>query len=272
MKVFCILSDERAFSSKSPVMHTKVLKALGIDGVYVPFHVEQKHLREAVRAVRALNIAGANVTVPYKETVVPHLDGLSEIATAVGAVNTIVRYAEALTGHNTDAGGFMDALASKACTVAGKKIVVVGSGGAARSILYALKKLQAGEIVLCGRDREKTERMAARFGVEPALLDSLRDPSLQPQVVVNVSSVSSPSEAPELASLVSSRRFDACELVMDVNYGRTENLWRDLARSAGGDFMDGLPMLAFQARRSFVLWTGLEPDASLFLDGLKEEA
>ena len=89
MKVFCILSDERAFQAKSPEMFSTVLKRAGLNAVYVPFMVAPENLGKAVHSLRVLNIAGANVTVPYKEAVIPFMDILSEGANIIGAINTI---------------------------------------------------------------------------------------------------------------------------------------------------------------------------------------
>ena len=89
-KIFCIFSDHRAFKSKSPKMHTNILQKAGINGVYVPFMIEKNNIGDAVKGMRALNIVGANITVPYKEDVLPHLDSHSEEVQEIGAVNTIV--------------------------------------------------------------------------------------------------------------------------------------------------------------------------------------
>ena len=91
MKIFCILSDDRAFFSKSPAMFTSVFKRVGIRGAYVPFRVAPEEIGRAMESLRVLNIDGANITAPYKESVFPHMDILSEGANIIGAVNTVVR-------------------------------------------------------------------------------------------------------------------------------------------------------------------------------------
>jgi shikimate dehydrogenase len=110
MKVFCILSDERVQASKSPAMFSRVLQRIGMQGVYVPFKVEPENLGRALQSLKVLNIAGAKVTVPYKEKVLPFLDVLSEGANIIGAINTIVCNDGTLKGYNTNAIGFMDGL------------------------------------------------------------------------------------------------------------------------------------------------------------------
>ena len=120
MKVFCILSDERAGQSKSPIMFSRVLKRQGINGTYVPFVVKPQDLGQAVQSIRVLHMAGANITVPYKEAVLPLLDVLSEGANIIGAANTVVRDGDRLKGYNTNAIGVMDALNEAGFEVDGK--------------------------------------------------------------------------------------------------------------------------------------------------------
>jgi len=270
MKVFGIISDERALKSKSPAMHTRVLRRRGLEGVYVPFRVEPDHLGEAVRGLRALNISGANVTVPYKETVIPLLDGLSEDAAAIGAVNTIVGRDGLLLGHNTDAGGFSDSLEGAGFQAAGRSALVFGTGGAARAVAFALHRLGAASLTIVGRNGARAAELAWPFQARWLPLGSPPVRRLSADLVVNATSASSRAESPELAGLAAGLSLAGCRLVLDLNYGRSDNFWRDLAADRGAAFRDGLLMLAHQARRSFALWTGLEVEVEEFLAGLEE--
>ncbi len=269
MKVFCILSDERAFRSKSPDMFSAVLKRVGIKGTYVPFMVAADQLGQAVQSLRVLNIAGANITVPYKETVIPYLDALSEGATIIGAVNTIVRNGRVLKGYNTNAIGFMDALSEVGFDVSGKSTLVFGAGGAAKAVVFILNWLRADSILIAGRNEARTREIVARIGGEVASLESLLNQPIPANIVVNATSVSSPEESPELAALVARLPVVGCELVFDLNYGRSENFWQDMARARGIRFIDGLSALAYQARRSFALWTGVQVEPEEFLKTLR---
>jgi shikimate dehydrogenase len=270
MKVFCILSDERAFRSKSPAMHTEVLRRLGIDGVYVPFMVDQDRVGEAVAGLRALRVSGANVTVPYKEAVVSHVDVLSDAARSIGAVNTIVISNDELHGHNTDAPGFMDALAGSGFDPAGKSAILFGTGGAARAVLFALARAGARRVTVAGRDESRTTALAERFKATPAVLRSLAGRSPDAELVINATTVSDPKESPETAEILGRIDLPACEFVADLNYGRRTNIWEDLAARRGARFVDGLPMLAHQARRSFGLWTGIDAKVRFFEEALGE--
>ena len=271
MKVFCIISDERAFHSKSPDMFSAILRRVGIKGTYVPFVVHSANIGQAVHSLRILNIDGANITVPYKEAVIPYLDILSEGARIIGAVNTIVRKGDELKGYNTNAIGFMDALNMADYNVDGKSAIVFGTGGAARAFVFILNWLRAGSIIVAGRNEEKAKRIAAHTGGEAKLLYSLAEQPVMANLVVNATSVSSPDESPELSDLIGSLPFPICELLIDLNYSRPQNFWLAAARKNGIPFMDGLPALAFQARRSFALWTGIQVPSEEFLNALQVE-
>lgn len=270
MKVFCILSDERAVQLKSPTMFSRVLKRQGINGTYVPFRVKPQDLGQAIQSIRILHMAGANITVPYKEAVLPWLDGLSEGANIIGAVNTIVRDGDSLKGYNTNAIGFMEALNEAGFEVDGKAALVFGTGGAARAVVFILNWLRASTIYVAGRQMEKIDSIIGAFGGEPLEISSLFDRSLPVDIVVNATSVSSSDDSPDMASLVNRLDIPGCQLVFDLNYGRQKNFWEGLAHSKAIRFMDGLPALAYQARRTFALWTGLQVPPEEFLKALNE--
>jgi shikimate dehydrogenase len=272
MKVYCILSDERAFHSRSPAMFSAVLKRQGINAVYVPFAVRPDALGRALDALRVLNIAGANVTAPFKEVILPHLDVLSEGARIIGAVNTVVRDNGRLKGYNTNAIGIMDALGSAGFCVEDKTALVFGTGGAARTVAFTLTWLRAREVWVVGRNVERARAIAGQFGargVEPTLLPDLPLPA---RIVINATSVSGFEEAAELAALVGGLRLRGCELIMDLNYGRRRNFWEEKAEREGIPFIDGLKPLAYQARRTLQLWTGLQVPPEEFLESLREAA
>ncbi|MFO7709173.1 MAG: shikimate dehydrogenase [Desulfobacterales bacterium] len=269
MKVFCILSDERAFHSRSPAMFSTVLRRQGINAVYVPFMVHPASLGRALEGLRVLNIAGANVTAPFKEAIIPHLDGLSEGARFIGAINTIVRDGDKLKGYNTNAIGIMDAMRAAGFNVEDRSALVFGTGGAARTVAFILTWLRAREVWVVGRNADRAREIVTAFsgrGMEPALLAGLPLPS---QIVINATSVSSPDEAADLAALVEKLDLRGCELILDLNYGRRRNFWQEKAQGLGVPFMDGLSPLAFQARRTLQLWTGIQVPPEEFVDALQ---
>ncbi len=270
MKVFCILSDERAFRSKSPAMFSAIFKRVGIKGIYVPFKVYPDKVGAAMQSLRVLNIDGANVSVPYKESVISHMDVLSEGANIIGAINTIVRNGDQLKGYNTNAIGFMDAMEEAGFDIAGKTALVFGTGGAAKAVTFIFNWLRSEGIIIAARSREKAEALAHRFSGEVRSLETITDAPIAADIVVNATSVSSPDESPEFAELVSKLNLPNCELLLDLNYGRSKNFWQDLAVEKGIRFMDGLSTLAHQARRCFALWTKIDVEPAEFLKALED--
>ncbi|MFZ0132273.1 MAG: shikimate dehydrogenase [Desulfobacterales bacterium] len=270
MKVFCILSDERAAQLKSPAIFSSVLKRQGIKGTYVPFMVKPEDLGQAIQSLRILHVAGANITVPYKEAAIPFLDVLSEGANIIGAVNTIVRDGDRLKGYNTNAIGIMDALGEADFDVDGKSALVFGTGGAARAVVFILNWLRASRIHIAGRNADRARSICAAFGGQALELSSLAGRSLPVDIVVNATAVSSSDESPEMAEVVRQLEVPGCRLVFDLNYGRRVNFWQEMAEQKGIQFLDGLSALAFQARRTFALWTGLQVPPEEFIRALKE--
>jgi shikimate dehydrogenase len=269
MKVFCILSDERVFQTRSPQIFSTVMRRAGMNAVYVPFMVSPGDLGRAVQSLRVLNIAGANVTVPYKQAVIPHLDILSEGANIIGAINTVVRDGDRLKGYNTNAIGFMDALEEAGFDAAGKTALIFGTGGAARAVAFIFNWLRAERTLVVGRDLQKARILTDKLGGVPLPLDGLEGAEIRTDIVVNATAVSSAGESPQLAQLVQSLKIRGCSLLVDMNYGRLQNFWRELAAGLGVPFVDGLRPLAYQARRSFALWTRIQVPVREFLNAVQ---
>jgi len=267
-KVFCIISDQRVFRSRSPAIFTTVLGRTGIKGAYVPFMVDDGNIGKALDSLRVLNIAGANISTPFKEKVLPYLDVLSEGANIIGAVNTIVCKGGQLKGYNTNAIGIMDALNEVKFDIAGKKALVIGTGGSARAVVFILNWLRAESVVVAGRDNQKTCRLAGHFSCTPRSLKALAEFPLAVDLIVNATSISSRDDSSEFTGIVDSIKSNGCQLVFDLNYGHLENIWQSLAQKSGVRFMDGLSALAYQARRTFLLWTGQEVPQEEFLKAL----
>ncbi len=252
--------------SLSPAMHNAAFAALSLPFAYVPFHVSQENLPAAVTAVRALQLAGVNLTVPHKEAVLPCLDLLDHTAASCGAVNTVVNRSGTLTGYNTDTGGFLDALRLDAgFEPGGKKAVVLGAGGAARAVVAALLQAEAAEIVLLNRSPDRAQALAAdvqkRMDTSKTLLSALpltgnlQEPLLGAGLVVNALSVSFLREGKWLADL----RPAAGALFFDLRYGAGAADFLALAKELASPAVDGLAMLLYQGARAFRLFTGEEP-------------
>jgi shikimate dehydrogenase len=267
-KVFCIIGDERVFNARSPEMFTSVFHRLGLKGVYVPFMAQPDKVEEAVNSLRVLNIAGANITVPYKEAVIPHLDVLSEGAKIIGAINTIAWDGGVLKGYNTNAIGFMDTLEDIGFEVSGKRALVFGSGGIAKAAVFILNWLRAETVMISGRNENRARDMADRLGGQWIEMEALLESPFPVDIIINATPVSDVEEAPELSGWLDRFQPKGCGLLMDFNYGRSNNFWERKARNCNIRFSDGLMTLAYQARRTFSLWTGVQVQPQEFLNAV----
>ena len=257
MRVYCLFGDQRVHNSKSPLMHDKAFAKRNLDAKYVCFSVQPVDLERAIGGFRALGFFGANVTIPHKETVVGLMDDLTPTSSRLQAVNTIILKDGKLLGENTDVGGFCDAISSLGCNLENRNCLVIGTGGASRSIVMALKSLGALNVFVSGRNIVKARKITESVGGEPLELRHVSSLSLPISVAVNTTSVSAPEEADEAIADISERLISKdLKLIFDINYGRTQNIWENCAKRIGCEFSDGRAMLAAQAARSFNLWTG----------------
>ncbi|MDP1759625.1 MAG: shikimate dehydrogenase, partial [Thermodesulfovibrionales bacterium] len=144
--------------SLSPAMHNAAFEHIGLDCCYLTFPVKPELLKDAVKAVRALNLAGVNVTMPHKENVIPLLDQVDADASFIGAVNTIVNSNGKLIGYNTDGRGFMRSLSEAQISLNKKNVLILGAGGASRAIAYHLVK-KAAELFIYDIDVNKAEKL-----------------------------------------------------------------------------------------------------------------
>lgn len=255
-------------NAKSPAMFAHVLGRLGINAAYVPFRVTRKNLGHAIESVRVLDMAGANVAFPYKEDVIPFLDILSEGANIIGSVNTIIRNGDQLKGYNTHSIGIMDALNSVGYTVKGKSALVFGAGGLAKAAVFILNWLGAGDVSVTGKNEAAAEKTAGRFDVSAAALGDIAKGPVSAHIMVNASQRPIPDESGEMSDILDKLDAPRCELALDLNHGPAGEAWRNMAQKKGIRFMDGLSPLAFQARRTFALWTGIQAPPENFLEAL----
>lgn len=254
--------------SLSPAMHNAVLEELGLNWCYVPLLVRPTAVAEAIRGVTALGFRGINVTVPHKQAVMGELDEIAPGAAAVGAVNTVVIDGDAggthLAGHNTDVPGFITSLRARGYKPApDDRAVVVGAGGAARAVVYALLTAGIGEVVILNRTLERAQRLIVDLTVIGTGTGRLKALPLQPaalvavsqeaQLLVNATTVGMwpsvadsiwPADVPLPGGLV----------VYDLVYNPLETRLLRQARCSGAQPLDGLDMLARQGALALALW------------------
>jgi shikimate dehydrogenase len=229
-------------------MHEAGYKALGLNFAYVPFGITD--VAGALAGMRALGIRGFGVSMPFKLEVMPHLDKLDPLAERIGAVNTIVNDAGVLTGYNTDAHGAATALADR-LRIDGSRVMVVGAGGAARAVAYALRD-KGAQIHLVNRTPERAEALAnAVGGTSGGLADLARLDDFD--ALVNASSAGMKEYGDALPIPESAIR--AGLVVMDIVYKPLKTPLLELAARRGATTIDGARMLLHQAARQFALYT-----------------
>jgi len=264
--------------SLSPAMHNAAFAALGLNWAYVPLPVPPERLEAAVRGLAALGFVGANVTVPHKSAVLPFLDELTSIAAAIGAVNTIVvRPDGTLLGDNTDGAGFLADLQSQ---IANRKsqiarVLVLGAGGAARAIVYALA--EAGTtIAVVNRTPARAEELCqtVRRTLPAALVsahpfpDALPELAARADLIVNATSLGLHPDDP--LPWDPAIPFRPGQIVYDLVYTR-RTPFLALAESCGARAIAGLGMLVHQGARAFELWTGREAPVEVMFEALRRE-
>jgi shikimate dehydrogenase len=237
MRALYVLLGDPVAHSRSPAIHARAFQLLGIDAVYAPCRVTD--VPAAMRGLRALGIAGANVTIPHKLAVMEHLDRVDPAARRIGAVNCIVARDGALHGYNTDREGLLRALGS----VSGRA-VVLGAGGSARAAVDALEP----QVTIVNRTRSKAEALARDMGVEVGGADAIA----RADVVVNCTSVG--MDGRELPFDPALLRGTLVDLVYAGPTGETALV--RAARARGIRTIDGIEILVRQAIASLEIWLG----------------
>lgn len=236
--------------SRSPQLLNAAFAAVGLDVVMVPLAVAPADFAQAIHGLRAVHMLGASVTVPHKLAALAACDELTSGARAVGAVNCLQLDGDRLIGHNTDEGGFADALAASGFELRGKRAVLLGAGGAARAVAYGLRGGRAIEVVA---RRPAAVAWARAWPWEP---EHLRDAFARADLVVDCTSLG--LGAPEEQATVDALPLDAlppAAVVASLVYHRPTALL-ERARARGHSTLDGRGMLVHQGARAFTIWTG----------------
>ena len=263
--------------SISPFIHNTAFAATATNGVYVAWEIEASDLEQTIRNIRRYQMFGINLSMPYKEQVISYLDELSDEARLIGAVNTVVNHDGILIGYNTDGKGFFKSLPS--FTITGKKMTLLGAGGAAKSILAQAILDGANQISVFVRESsmEKTKSYLDRLEEQTGFkvdLYALEDVSeLQARIaesdlLVNATSVGMDGQSsPVPGSIVLPETL----LVADIIYKPFDTPFLKWARSQGNPAFNGLGMLLYQAAEAFQLWTGKEMPTEEIWQSLTEK-
>lgn len=245
----------------SPVIHNAAFSYLNLDFVFLAFHVNVSDLENAIRGMRGLGIHGLNVTMPHKIRVIRYLDEVDPTAKFLGSANTLLNRNGKIAGFSTDGVGALKAIIENGVSLSGKKVLLLGAGGAAKAIAFALVQ-KVGELVILNRSGEKAKvlaetllRMFNRKVAGAALsyseiTENLRDS----EVLINATSA---GMKPNLnQSLVEPQWLRSDLAVMDIVYSPVETKLARDAKAVGAKVISGVEMLIYQGAASFEIWTG----------------
>ena len=263
--------------SISPFIHNTAFEATNTNGVYLAWEVKGTDLAETVANIRRYQMFGINLSMPYKEQVIPYLDQLSEEARLIGAVNTVVNREGTLIGYNTDGKGFFKSLPS--FKISKKRLVLLGAGGAAKAILAQaiLDGVSQISVFVRSVSMEKTrpylDKLQEQTGFKVDLyaledVSVLQEMITESDLLVNATSVGMDGQSsPVPESIVLSETL----LVADIIYQPFETPFLKWARSQGNPAVNGLGMLLYQAAEAFQLWTGKEMPTEEIWQSLTEK-
>lgn len=262
--------------SKSPAMHEAAGRAIGLPVAYARFDVLPELVGDAVRGVRALGIAGVNVTVPHKQAVMPFLDAIDDDAKLIGAVNTIVRSGSVLRGHNTDAPGLVRSLEEASIPLHGAQVTVLGAGGAARAAIVGLARAGAASVSVVARRVDAAKALATELARDlpcpvvavdaSAIASALRTTTLLVQSTS--ATLDGSADAAAFAAALPLEAMPAGAAVVDLVYKPLETTVLAKARAAGLVCVDGLGMLLHQGAIAFELFTGEKPPVEVMRSAL----
>lgn len=265
--------------SYSPFIQNFALEQMNLDYVYLPFDVPSENLKAAVNGVLALGLKGLNVTLPHKEKIIKYLDEVSEEASIIGAVNTIVNDHGKLMGYNTDAYGILETLLPYKEKISSSRATVIGAGGSARAVIYTLLRyFKPEEINIINRTQQKADTLANDFALKmrydffhtfelfpPDNVETLKNSSL----IVNATTLGMYPEVEDTITDIDDS-FNDEQIVFDLIYNPTKTKFLKTAEMQGANVVGGLKMLISQAAKSFELWTGVEMPVEIIFDSLQE--
>ena len=246
----------------SPVIHNTLAELTGQKLCYVPFHVENGRLEDAVKGAYALNLLGLNVTVPYKSDVIPFLKDIDPLAQKIGAVNTLVRMDGGYKGYNTDMPGLYRAMCSDGVRIEGESVLILGAGGVARAVAVLLAEKGAAEIILLNRTVEKAQKIAAEVngyaGRELARAMANEDYNKLPWgekfLVIQATSVGMHPHDEDVV-IADEAFYEKIHTGYDLIFNPAQTRFMKLVQAHGGRAFNGAKMLLYQGVIAYEYWT-----------------
>jgi len=260
MKKYLVIGNPISHSL-SPKLQNYWLKQNNIDAVYDKMKLEENEIKTIIDQIKNKEIAGCNVTVPFKKKVLPFLDILSPEAEQTQSVNTIICEKGSLIGHNTDIVGFVKAIKSLSFDMKGKKVLILGAGGVVSSIIFALKKMEVSEIIISNRTKQKAEDLKILFkNLKIICWGNLPDFD----VVINATSLGLNNEKLNL----NFSKVGKNKLFYDVIYNPAETNFLKEGKKLGNKIENGKLMFVYQALEAFKIWHRIEPKINSEILGL----
>ena len=262
--------------SMSPVMHNAALNDLSLDYVYLAFDVTPTDLEKEILGFKKSNIKGINVTIPHKETIIHYLDELDTLSKQIGAVNTVKNEGGMLLGRNTDALGAKQALSDAGFKIEGKKALILGAGGAARAISFALTE-KIDEIFICNRTEERAIKLAKELQDKTKIKAKGKDMSEKTlktlassvDILINTTPI---GMYPKIdISPISKDLLNENLYVFDVIYNPLQTRLLKDAKEIGSKTLNGLDMFINQGALAFEWWTGKKPNVKLMKKKIIEQ-
>ncbi len=244
----------------SPLIHNHMAERTGMNMVYVPFRVEKDRLEEAVKGAYALNMLGVNVTIPYKSDVMEYLVEIDDLASKIGAVNTLVRTEGGYKGYNTDMPGLYRAMVSDGVEIKNRNVIILGAGGVARAVAIMLLEKGAAGVIILNRTLERAARIAeevnALAGYAFAQALELTDHYKLTEDKYPVIQATSVGMHPDMDSAVieDAAFYDKVEIGYDLVYNPPVTKFMKLTHAAGGRAYNGAKMLLYQGVIAYELW------------------
>jgi shikimate dehydrogenase len=255
-KTYAVIGDPIDHSF-SPALHNAAFLFMGLDCTYIAYRIPKGELEHGIEALKKINIAGFNVTIPHKVDMMRFLNETDNECKLVGATNTIVNNDGNLKGHNTDVDGFLDPIKKRKIDSKDSDVLLIGAGGAARAIIAGFSKEKARKITIANRTRQRAEEMI-RFtqglGLESDYLDleSAGDVADKYRFVVNATSVGLKG----IGCPISTKNIGKESIVYDIVYVPVETPLIEQSKNQGATIIYGWEMLLAQAMKSFEIWTG----------------
>ncbi len=257
--------------SLSPRMHNRAFAHLGLNWVYLAFEVSPDALADAIAGMRGLGIQGLNLTIPHKEAVHTLVDQLTPTAQTIGAVNTVYWESGRLVGDNTDAEGFLRALEGEGVSPDGARVLVMGAGGSARAVIYALQS-RGCEVLLANRTLERAQQLANAFGLKTVMpLDRAHLAPILAEVqgVVNCTALGMTPNADTMPDLPL-EWLPGTAWVCDLVYRPLQTRLLRSAQARGLKTVSGLGMLVHQGALAFERWTGMPAPVAVMEQAVRE--